>query len=657
MQNQETFLSRSTNAATPKPARAQQSRPWPGAALWALYSAIFAMSGGAAFLLRFDFSIPEHYREHLLTAILVWTLVKLVVFYWQGMDKDDSCWLTSADLRRIVEVNVKGSLAGGLVILAAAPPGFPRSIYMIDLFLSVLGTLGARLLSRLGRPPAAARKNGGPHKRTLIYGAGRAGELLLEDIQGHPTLPYRVIGFVDDNPLKQGAVIHGVRVLGPGRRLAYLVRKHRIEEVLIAIPSATSAERWAILRRCQEAGVSSKTVPGLDEILAGAGLARQVRDVAVEDLLGRTPVQLDEAAIAGLLKDAVILVTGAGGSIGSELCRQIARFQPKAIVGYEISENALHELSLEMADRFPEIDFRPAVGSIQNRKRLAEVMERHRPRIVYHAAAYKHVPMMESHLYEAVENNVFGTLNVALAAREFGAERFVLISSDKAVRPTNVMGATKRVAELIVKALGNDRTKYVAVRFGNVLGSNGSVIPLFKKQIAARRPVTVTHPDMQRYFMTIGEAVQLVLEASAMGEGGEIFVLDMGQPVRIVDLARNLILLSGLRPGEDIRIEFTGVRPGEKLCEELAALEEKTVPTPHDKIRIFTGPGLPADQMARHLEALRRETEARDAEAILRRLQALVTDYQPSWHALEEARALERRLAAHGRSEACAVGA
>jgi FlaA1/EpsC-like NDP-sugar epimerase len=636
---------------------ARSSSPWRALALGALYAALFALSGWTAFLLRFDFSVPPSYREHLLAAVLTWMLVKLVVFHWQGMDRDGPFLLTSADLGRILDVNVRGSLASALVILAAAPPGFPRSIYAIDLVLSVLGTLAMRFAIRLGRSHGAARRRGSQQKRTLIYGAGRAGELLLEDIQNHPTLPYRVVGFVDDNPLKEGAVIHGVRVLGPGRKLAQLVRKHRIQEVLIAMPSATAAERWAVLSRCQEAGVSSKTVPGLDEILRGAGLAGQVRDVAVEDLLGRTPIQLDEAAIAGLLKDSVVLVTGAGGSIGSELCRQIARFQPKTIVGYEISENALHELSLEMADRFPEIEFCPAVGSIQNRRRLAEVMERHRPRIVYHAAAYKHVPMMESHLFEAVENNVFGTLNVALAAREFGAERFVLISSDKAVRPTNVMGATKRVAELIVKALDEGPTKYVAVRFGNVLGSNGSVIPLFKKQIAARRPLTVTHPDMQRYFMTISEAVQLVLQASAMGAGGEIFVLDMGQPVRIVDLARNLILLSGLRPGEDIRIEFTGVRPGEKLCEELATLEETTVPTPHEKIRIFTGPGLTAEQMARHLEALRRETDVRDAEGILRRLQTLVTDYQPSWHALAGARTAAHREPAHGRSEACAVGA
>jgi FlaA1/EpsC-like NDP-sugar epimerase len=656
MREQETFVNRHVANRSRKTSAAGFSGPWRRPIFWMTYPPLFAFCGWLAFLLRFDFSIPLSYRDHLLAAMAVWTLLKVLVFHLEGMDRNGSHLISSADVARIVAVNLKASFLSAAIILLVAPPGFPRSIYLIDLILSVLGTLGTRLACRLWEERAVAAKVRGTQKRTLIYGAGGAGELLLQDIKGNPKVPYKVIGFVDDNPLKDGAVIHGMRVMGSGQRLVQLVKRYRIQEVLIAIPSATAAETWAILGRCSEAGVSCKTVPGLDQILTGSGLAGQVRDVAVEDLLGRTQVELDELAIASVIKDSVVLVTGAGGSIGSELCRQIARFQPKSIVGYEISENALHELSLEMADRFPEVVFHPAVGSIQNRKRLAEVMEQHRPRILYHAAAYKHVPMMEAHLYEAVENNVFGTLNVALAAREYNIERFVLISSDKAVRPTNVMGATKRVAELLVNALQNGGTKYAAVRFGNVLGSNGSVIPLFKKQIAARRPLTVTHPDMQRYFMTVSEAVQLVLQASAMGQGGEVFVLDMGQPVRIVDLARNLILLSGLRPDEDIRIEFTGVRPGEKLCEELNTITETTVPTRHDKIRIFTGPGVTPEEMARHLEGLRKETDIRDAEGIIRRLQALVNDYHPSWHALEGARFSANNFP-QGRGRAYAVTA
>jgi len=326
----------------------------------------------------------------------------------------------------------------------------------------------------------------------------------------------------------------------------------------------------------------------------------------------------------------VVLVTGAAGSIGSELCRQLARFSPAAIVGFEIAESPLFEIDREMRQAFPRIPFHPEIGSIQNRARLDEVFRHYAPSVVYHAAAYKHVPMMEAHVFEAIENNVFGTYNVAMAAAECGAEQFVLISSDKAVRPSNVMGATKRLAELLVLSLQNGGTSYVAVRFGNVLGSNGSVIPIFKQQIAQGGPVTVTHPEMRRYFMTIPEACQLVLQASSLEESGKIFVLDMGEPVKIVDLARNLILLSGLKPDEDIRIEFTGVRPGEKLYEELSTMLEDTVPTSQEKIRIFTGNGLPEEDMASYLAGLRRICQSRDLGELVITLKDAIPDYNPS---------------------------
>jgi FlaA1/EpsC-like NDP-sugar epimerase len=395
-------------------------------------------------------------------------------------------------------------------------------------------------------------------------------------------------------------------------------------------------EMTRILGMCQTAGVECKTVPGLAEIMEQRSLAGGIRDVAVEDLLRRSAVRLEETQIRDSLEGKVVLVTGAAGSIGSELCRQIARFQPAGIVGFEVAESPLFEIDREMRQSFPAIPFHPVIGSVQNRVRLDEVLSQFRPAVVYHAAAYKHVPMMESHIFEAIENNVFGTYNVAEAAAEHGVEDFVMISSDKAVRPTNVMGVTKRVAELLLLALQNGRTKYVAVRFGNVLGSNGSVVPIFKKQIAAGGPVTVTHPEMRRYFMTIPEACQLVLQAAAIGEGGQICVLDMGQPVKIVDLARSLILLSGLRPDENIKIQFTGVRPGEKLYEELSTLLEDTVPTEHEKVRIFVGDGMREMDVQSWLDSLHFICQTRDLGRMVVALKELVLDYSPSTYLLRQ---------------------
>ena len=428
--------------------------------------------------------------------------------------------------------------------------------------------------------------------------------------------------------------IAGVTVLGNGDAIRALVTKHRIEMVLIAIPSATGTEMTRILELCHTARVDCRTVPGLGEMIEGHGLTGQIREVAVEDLLGRTPVRLEEGRIRASIEGKMVMVTGAAGSIGSELCRQIALFHPAGIVGFEIAESPLFEIDREMKLKFQHVPFYPEIGSIQNRARIEEVLRRYRPAAIYHAAAYKHVPLMEAHVFEAIENNVFGTYNVAAAAAENGVEDFVMISSDKAVRPTNVMGTTKRMAELILRALQNGRTKYVAVRFGNVLGSNGSVIPIFKKQIAAGGPVTVTHPEMRRFFMTIPEACQLVLQAAAIGKGGQICVLDMGQPVKIVDLARNLILLSGLRPDEDVKIEFTGMRPGEKLYEELSSLLEDTVPTEHEKIRIFVGDAIEEEDIQGWLETLREISEARDMGRLIVALKEIVLDYNPSTHLL-----------------------
>jgi FlaA1/EpsC-like NDP-sugar epimerase len=603
---------------------------------WAILTGIFAVSVIVAFLLRFDLRLPQRELAHLFYALAAWIVAKAMVFRIARLDRGSWQLVSLNDLPRLAVANLLGSVVGAFAILWLAPRGFPRSIYIVDLLVCFLLTVGVRLAARIFLEASKARASAAT-KRMLIYGAGDAGVSVLVEIRHNASLPYKVIGFIDDDPKKAGLDIYGANILGNGQELAAVVGKHRVDTILIAIPSASSQQMTQILRRCQEVGVPYKTVPGLGEIIKGNGLTKQIRDVAVEDLLGRSPARLDEGQIARKLDGKVIVVTGAGGSIGSELCRQIARFRPEAIVGYEISENALFHLDLEMKEHFPEAAFYPEIGSVQRPERLAEVLERYRPSILYHAAAYKHVPMMEANIFEALENNVFGTYTTALAAASNGVEDFVMISTDKAVRPTSIMGVTKRLAELAVHSLQNGGIRFVSVRFGNVLGSNGSVIPLFKKQIAAGGPVKITHPEMQRYFMTIPEASQLVLQASSMGRGGEIFVLDMGEPVKIVDLARNLILLSGLRPDKDIRIEFTGIRPGEKLYEEMHTFEESTLPTRHEKIKIFSGPSLDYGGMTGPLETLREICAERDVTQLILQLKEIVPEYNPSSNVLRGA--------------------
>ncbi len=599
--------------------------------VWAAQIVVFALSGVTAFLLRFDFVIPAAYRGHLIRGLLIWIVVKAIVFRLAKLDRGLWRYVSANDLIRLASGNVIASSVSCILILLLAPVGFPRSIYLIDLLACGMATSGLRLIVRMAvEATSNLRSSNAAEKCTLIYGAGDAGITLLREIRNNPRLLFRICGFLDDSPDKKGLRIAGIPVLGGGDEIEELVKKHNVESILIAIPSATGGEMTRILNLCHAAGTECKTVPGLGEIIEGHGLAGQIREVAVEDLLGRTAVHLEEGQIRDRLQGKVVLVTGAAGSIGSELCRQIARFRPAGIVGFEIAESPLFEIDREMRQSFPQVPFYPEIGSIQNSARLDDVLRRYRPKVVYHAAAYKHVPLMEAHVFEAVENNIFGTYNVAAAAAAHGVEDFVLISSDKAVRPANVMGATKRVAELILVALQNGHTRYVAVRFGNVLGSNGSVIPIFKKQIAAGGPVTVTHPEMRRFFMTIPEACQLVLQAGVIGDGGQICVLDMGQPVKIVDLARNLILLSGLRPNEDIKIEFSGMRPGEKLYEELNTLLENTVPTAHEKIGIFVGGAMPAGDIESWLAAFHEICLARDTGRLVVALKEMVLDYNPS---------------------------
>ena len=600
----------------------------------------FSLSGLLAFELRFDGALPSTYLRPMAVALCIWIAAKSAAFIAAKLDRGNWRYTSAYDAVRIVLANSAGSILGGSVILLLPVPlGIPRSVYVLDWLVSCLLTLGGRLAVRVVITTRKLHRAEGEWTRTLIYGAGTAGLALLWELRQNQSLMCDVAGFIDDDPSKAHLILQGKPVLGTGEALGGVVRTQAIKRVLIAIPSATGPQMVRILKLALDAEVEYKMVPGLGDLIQGTELGKQIRDVAVEDLLGRRPVDLDQDSIRERIRGRVVMVTGAAGSIGSELCRQIAQFQPLALVGFDEAETPLFQLDRELEQSFPELVFHPEIGNITRPDILRRVMEQYEPSILYHAAAYKHVPMMERHVFAAVENNIFGTWQVALAAAKHGVEDFVMISTDKAVRPTSMMGATKRTAELVIRALQKERgTKFVAVRFGNVLGSSGSVVPIFKDQIAAGGPVTVTHAEMRRYFMTIPEAAQLVLQAFSIGKGGEVFVLDMGEPVKIVDLARNLILLSGLQPDRDIKIQFTGVRPGEKLFEELNLQDEDLVATSHAKIRSYVSPyDVDARQMEAYIQDLQQAVSERDTLRIVLLLKELIPDYTPGFKLLKAA--------------------
>jgi FlaA1/EpsC-like NDP-sugar epimerase len=606
-----------------------------------LDGAAFAVSGFLAFELRFDFLLPANYLQPMVVALGIWITAKSAAFIAAKLDRGGWRYTSAQDAVRIALANLAGSVIGGsAIVFLLGPWGIPRSIFIVDWMLSCLLTLGSRLVVRVlfttHRYLGGAE---GDRTRILIYGAGSSGVALLREIQQNDALLFDVIGLIDDDLSKARLILLGKRVLGTGNDLGALVRKHSVEKVFIAIPSASGAQMMRILKLATDAKVEYKTVPSLGELIQGTELGKQIREVAVEDLLGRKPVQLDQEKIRERVEGRVVMVTGAAGSIGSEICRQLVKFNPLALVGFDEAETPLFHLDREMARRFPDVAFYPEIGSITNREALKRVMERYQPSILYHAAAYKHVPMMERHVFSAVETNVFGTWNVARAAVEHGVDDFVMISTDKAVRPTSMMGATKRIAEMLIRALQKESaTKFVAVRFGNVLGSNGSVVPIFKEQIAAGGPVTVTHPEMTRYFMTIPEASQLVLQAFSIGKGGEVFVLEMGEPVRIADLAKNLILLSGLQPGREIEIQYTGLRPGEKMFEELNLQDELLIPTSHAKIRSYVGNHIrDLKQIKAVLLRLQKISEEQDIANLVLLLKELIPDYNPGADLLKAA--------------------
>jgi FlaA1/EpsC-like NDP-sugar epimerase len=594
---------------------------------------LLACSYVFAHAIRFEFQIPLDYQRIIWVTIVPVILTKLVFFWWFSLYRGMWRFTSVGDLLNVLRASAAGSAAIMVTLLLSHRfQGFSRSAYILDGLFTVLLIGGSRLAVRLyftASHSGLLQHRRPDAKRLLIVGAGGGGEKVVRELHDNPHLQYDAVGFVDDDPGKQGMMIHGRPVLGTLDDLAAVVEKTEAKEVLIAIPSATSDEMRRAVALCRAAGVRFRTLPAISEFINGKLAVSSIREVDYMDLLGREPVHLELGRIGEYLTNARVLITGAGGSIGSELVRQVIKFSPGSLVLLDRTENSLFEIDNEVRRDFPYLNYTPVLADIQNEAQLEAVFGAHRPEVVFHAAAYKHVPMMELHPWEAVKNNIVGTQNVLRVAGSCGTRRFVLVSTDKAVRPSNVMGASKRVTELLVRAYDGPGLRCITVRFGNVIGSSGSVIPLFKKQIERGGPVTVTHPEVSRYFMSIPEAAQLILQAGAMGEGGEIFVLDMGRPVKIQDVARDLIKLMGLEPEVDIQLQYIGLRPGEKLHEELVMDSESSQPTGHRKISRLREdlPGMTPELLAAHIEELLALSRDHDAEAIRGKIKELVPEY------------------------------
>lgn len=516
----------------------------------------------------------------------------------------------------------------------------PRSYYVFYLFLMVTTITITRFSYRiLATVKHGLKRNRGKIVNTLVIGAGEAGSVIVQEIKSSKYLNRNVVGIIDDNPSKKGKYLHGIKILGNRNDVKRLAEKYDVQEIILAIPSASAKDTRDILKICNETECKLKVLPGMYQLITEEVSVSKLKEVSIEDLLGRDTINIDVESVCNHVNNQVVMITGGGGSIGSELCRQIAAHNPKLLIIFDIYENTTYDIQQELIKKYPSLKLETLIGSVRNTNRIESVIERYRPNIIYHAAAHKHVPLMEDSPNEAIKNNVFGTYKTARAADKYGVKRFVLISTDKAVNPTNIMGASKRICEMIIQTFSRySATEYVAVRFGNVLGSNGSVIPLFKKQIAEGGPVTVTHPDIIRYFMTIPEAVSLVLEAGANAKGGEIFVLDMGEPVKIADLAKNLIRLSGYKLGEDIEIKYTGLRPGEKLYEELLTKEEGLKKTAN--ALIFVGKPLEFDEV-HFLSKLKELEEKANSESY--EIKELVADIVPTYHIRPEDKVRDRK--------------
>jgi len=602
---------------------------------------VFAVSLMLSFLVASNMQFRRSWlMEQYPLLLLFFIAIKLVVFalfkqyrgWWRYVGISDLLGILKASLVSSAIIVVLWFAVGLNIIavrrtLPVSITEVGQGIFMADMFATVLLLAGLRMVIRLYHEEFRAVESG-RLKRLLIVGAGDASEELTRSILHKPVAEYEVVGFIDDDPAKQGAFIQGLPVLGTVDRLPKICKERNIEEIAIAMPSATPPELRRVIQVCEGAKIRFRTVPSITDIASGKFKVSQIRDVDINDLLGREVVQLDLDLIEAFARDKTILVTGAGGSIGSEMCRQLCNFDPKLLLLIEQAENPLFEIERELCNRFPKVPIEAVICNITDKIRVEQIFENYKPQVVIHAAAHKHVPLMELNPGEAIKNNIVGTQVVADAADRYGTDNFVMISTDKAVNPTSIMGSSKRIAEMHIQDLSRtSKTHFVTVRFGNVLGSDGSVVPIFEKQIAEGGPLTITHPEMKRYFMTIPEASQLVLQAASMGKGGEIFVLDMGEPVKIVDLARELIILSGFRPGEDIEMVFTSPRPGEKLFEELSIKGENMQPTRHPKIAIWQNIPMDRGELRAGIKELVNIARTSTSNEIVEKIKELVAEY------------------------------
>jgi FlaA1/EpsC-like NDP-sugar epimerase len=585
------------------------------------HGALVVLAYVAAYLLRFDFQLPSNYLVQLLKTLPLVLAVRLLVFASFGLYRTIWRYVSVADVLTIAKATTLGSLIYTVALLAigAAPP-YLRSILLLDWVLCLATVIGARFALRALRE---AERGGDAviTRRALIAGAGEAGEQLIRAVRAK-TLPYELVGLVDDDVRKQRRRIHGIEVAGTIDDIPLLCKALRVEEVLMALPSSSPEDRRRVVDRCREGGAAVKTVPSLAELLGGRAGINHLQEVPPQDLLGRRPVRVDRGSCDREIGGRRVLITGAGGSIGSEICRQLAALRPNALILCDRAETNLYYVQLQLCRQWPEITVVPVVGDVRDQSRMQEVINAYRPQLVYHAAAYKHVPLMEENPLEAIENNLFGTCSVALAASTLGVQKFVFVSTDKAVKPVGIMGMTKRAAENLLLTL-DPPTVFASVRFGNVLGSDGSVLPLFRWQLSMGGPLTVTDLEATRYFMLLTEAAQLVIQAGAMARGGEIFVLDMGSPVRIADLADQVIRLSGFTPGRDVAVDVVGLRPGERLSEQLDEAQAQLAPSEHSGIFIARPQPLNVPAYHRDLTELRASVERRDVPDSLRLLKLL----------------------------------
>ena len=597
---------------------------------------IVILTSITALIVRFEFSlsaVPKYYIGVVWSSLPATLVIAIIVFYVFRLYSSLWVYAGVTELLYLAAACIVDTLLNTVTILLNYRDQeypLPRSWYFIYGTLLLAFMFISRYSYRAVRTFFGKKVDEKNLKRVLVVGAGEAGNSIIKEISGSRFVNMHIVGFVDDDKSKIGKYMHGVKVLGDRNDIIEIANEYLVDEIIIAIPTASAKETKAILDICKQTGCELKRLPGMYQLVNGDVSISKLKDVDVNDLLGRDPITVDLDSIMGYVSDKVVMVTGGGGSIGSELCRQIASHNPKQLVIVDIYENTTYDIQQELKRNYPELDLVVLIASVRNTKRMDLIFDKYRPEIVYHAAAHKHVPLMEDSPNEAVKNNVLGTWKVVQAADKYNVKRFVMISTDKAVNPTNIMGATKRICEMIIQTYNNrSKTEYVAVRFGNVLGSNGSVIPLFKRQMAAGGPLTVTHPDIIRYFMTIPEAVSLVLEAGAFAKGGEIFVLDMGEPVKIADLAKNLIRLSGYTPDVDIPIVFTGLRPGEKLYEELLMNEEGMQDTPNKLIHIGKPIEFDMERFEEQLEELY-VTANEDGDGIREDVMRIVGTYHPA---------------------------